>query len=132
MKKMEDSLPEGMQLTVLTDASTFIVQAIAELVSSAMIGGLLAMIIIYLFLGEVMPTLIISATIPLSVIITFNLMFGAQVDMNIMSLGGLALAVGMLVDNAIVVLENIARKKEQGLSLAQSPSSTHRGVAKAD
>ncbi len=120
MKKMEDSLPEGMQLTVLTDASTFIVQAIAELVSSAMIGGLLAMIIIYLFLGEVMPTLIISATIPLSVIITFNLMFGAQVDMNIMSLGGLALAVGMLVDNAIVVLENIARKKEQGLSLAQS------------
>ncbi|NQZ08529.1 MAG: efflux RND transporter permease subunit [Algicola sp.] len=120
MKKLKEQLPDDMELTVLTDASTFISQAIAELVNSALIGGILAMIIIYLFLGEVTPTLIISATIPLSVIITFNLMFGAKIDMNIMSLGGLALAVGMLVDNAIVVLENIARKKEQGLSLAQS------------
>ncbi|MFT4927202.1 MAG: HAE1 family hydrophobic/amphiphilic exporter-1 [Phenylobacterium sp.] len=120
LEKLKEQLPAGMELTVLTDASTFIKQAISELISSAAIGGLLAMIIIYLFLGEVMPTLIISATIPLSVIITFNLMFGANIDMNIMSLGGLALAVGMLVDNAIVVLENIARKKEQGLSLAQS------------
>jgi HAE1 family hydrophobic/amphiphilic exporter-1 len=120
MKKLKKSLPDDMELTVLTDASTFISQAIKELITSAIIGGVLAMIIIYLFLGEVMPTLIISATIPLSVVITFNLMFGAGIDMNIMSLGGLALAVGMLVDNAIVVLENIARKKEQGLSLAQS------------
>ncbi|MCW8880244.1 MAG: efflux RND transporter permease subunit [Kangiellaceae bacterium] len=120
MDKITKSLPENMQLTVLTDSSKFIDQAISELISSAIIGGLLAMIIIYLFLGEFMPTLIISATIPLSVIITFNLMFGAKIDMNIMSLGGLALAVGMLVDNAIVVLENIARKKEQGMSLAQS------------
>jgi HAE1 family hydrophobic/amphiphilic exporter-1 len=120
MEKMQKSLPEGMELTVLTDASVFIKQAISELISSAIVGGLLAMIIIYLFLGEIMPTLIISATIPLSVIITFNLMYGADIDMNIMSLGGLALAIGMLVDNAIVVLENITRKKEQGLSLAQA------------
>ncbi|TQV82909.1 efflux RND transporter permease subunit [Aliikangiella coralliicola] len=120
LKRLEKSLPEGMQLVMLTDASKFIEQAISELISSAIIGGLLAMIIIYLFLGEFMPTLIISATIPLSIIITFNLMFGAKIDMNIMSLGGLALAVGMLVDNAIVVLENIARKKEQGASLAQA------------
>lgn len=120
LNRLKEQLPEGMELTVLTDASTFIKQAISELISSAVIGGVLAMVIIYLFLGEVMPTLIISATIPLSVVITFNLMFGANIDMNIMSLGGLALAVGMLVDNAIVVLENIARKKEQGLALAQA------------
>ncbi|WP_444998189.1 efflux RND transporter permease subunit [Aliikangiella sp. IMCC44359] len=120
LSKIKGTLPEGMTLTVLTDASKFIDQAISELISSALIGGLLAMIIIYLFLGEFTPTLIISATIPLSVIITFNLMYSAKIDMNIMSLGGLALAVGMLVDNAIVVLENISRKKEQGLSLAQS------------
>jgi len=120
INQIKESLPDGMKLTVLTDSSKFITQSISELISSAMIGGVLAMIVIYLFLGQFMPTLIISATIPLSVIITFNLMFGAKIDMNIMSLGGLALAVGMLVDNAIVVLENIARKKEQGLSLAQS------------
>ena len=120
MDRLKKSLPDGMKLTVLTDASEFISQAINELVSSAVLGGLLAMVVIYLFLGQVMPTIIISATIPLSVVITFNLMFAAEIDLNIMSLGGLALAVGMLVDNAIVVLENIARKQEQGLNLWQS------------
>ena len=119
-KIREDVKKEEKELTVLTDSSKFIDQAISELISSAILGGGLAMIIIYLFLGQFAPTLIISMTIPLSVIITFNLMFGAKIDMNIMSLGGLALAVGMLVDNAIVVLENIAKKKEQGLSLAQA------------
>jgi len=120
IKNNKRSLPDGMELTLLTDASEFIDNAISELVWSAAIGGILAMIVIYLFLGQFGPTLIISLTIPLSIIITFNLMFAAKIDMNIMSLGGLALAVGMLVDNAIVVLENIARKKEQGLSVAQA------------
>jgi len=118
--KIKKSLREGMQLTTLTDASEFIDNAISELVVSAIIGGILAMFVIYLFLGQFRPTLIISLTIPFSIVITFNLMYAADIDMNIMSLGGLALAVGMLVDNAIVVLENIARKKEQGLSLAQA------------
>jgi len=117
---LRKELPEDMQLSVQSDASKFINQAISELISSALIGGLLAMVIIYLFLGKFLPTIIISATIPLSVIITFNLMFAAEVDMNIMSLGGLALAVGMLVDNAIVVLENIATKQDQGQSLTES------------
>jgi hydrophobic/amphiphilic exporter-1 (mainly G- bacteria), HAE1 family len=120
LTKLKNDLPESMTLLVQTDASKFINQAISELISSAIFGGLLAMIIIYFFLGQFRPTLIISATIPLSVIITFNLMYSAEVDMNIMSLGGLALAVGMLVDNAIVVLENIAKKQEQGLPLAEA------------
>jgi len=120
LERLNKNLPDGMSLIVLTDNSKFIEQSINELIKSAVIGGLLAMIVIYLFLGQFVPTLIISLTIPFSVIITFNLMFAAKIDMNIMSLGGLALAVGMLVDNAIVVLENIARKKEEGLSLAQS------------
>ncbi|MDH5434389.1 MAG: efflux RND transporter permease subunit, partial [Gammaproteobacteria bacterium] len=117
---LKKQLPENMQLTLLTDSSIFIKQSIDELVSAAVWGGLLAMLVIYLFLGSIRSTIIISATIPLSVIVTFNLMYTAKVDINIMSLGGLALAVGMLVDNAIVVLENIAKKREQGLSLAQS------------
>ena len=120
IETLKKDLPEDMQLSVQTDASKFINQAISELISSALIGGLLAMVIIYLFLGKFLPTIIISATIPLSVVITFNLMFAASVDMNIMSLGGLALAVGMLVDNAIVVLENIATKQDKGQSLIES------------
>ncbi len=120
IEALKKDLPKNMTLSVQTDASKFIDQAITELISSAIFGGLLAMVIIYLFLGKFLPTLIISATIPLSVIITFNLMYSAEVDMNIMSLGGLALAVGMLVDNAIVVLENIAKKQEQGRSLAEA------------
>jgi len=120
LEKIKEELPKGMKLTLLTDASVFIDNAISELVSSAIIGGLLAMIIIYLFLGQFIPTLIISLTIPISIVITFNLMYAADIDMNIMSLGGLALAVGMLVDNAIVVLENIDRKKHSGLSLKEA------------
>lgn len=120
VERLKKDLEEDMKLSIQTDASKFINQAISELISSAIFGGVLAMIIIYFFLGKFLPTIIISATIPLSVIITFNLMFAAEVDMNIMSLGGLALAVGMLVDNAIVVLENIAKKQEEGLSLADA------------
>ncbi len=120
IEKLKKDLPKDMILSVQTDASTFINQAISELISSAVFGGLLAMIIIYLFLGKFLPTIIISATIPLSVVITFNFMFAAEVDMNIMSLGGLALAVGMLVDNAIVVLENIATRQERGQSLSEA------------
>jgi HAE1 family hydrophobic/amphiphilic exporter-1 len=117
---LKKDLPENMQLSIQTDASKFINQAISELISSAIFGGVLAMLIIYFFLGKFLPTLIISATIPLSVVITFNFMYGANVGMNIMSLGGLALAVGMLVDNAIVVLENIAKKQEEGLPITQA------------
>ncbi len=127
----KDDLPEGMNLVVLTDASKFIKQSISELVNSAIIGGLLAMLIIYLFLGDFRPTFIISATIPLSVIITFNLMFASEIDMNIMSLGGLALAVGLLVDNAIVVLENIDKKRQQGLDLVTAAAEGAKEVSGA-
>ncbi len=127
----EMKLPEGMKLVILTDASKFIKQSISELVSSALVGGLLAMLVIYLFLGQFRATLIISATIPLSVIITFNLMYAADIDMNIMSLGGLALAVGMLVDNAIVVLENIDKKRLQGLPFHEAAAEGAKEVSGA-
>ncbi|HFB65372.1 MAG TPA: efflux RND transporter permease subunit [Aeromonadales bacterium] len=131
LKLLEKDLPDNMKVVVLTDASKFIEQSISELRSSAVIGGILAMLIIYLFLGELRPTLIISATIPLSVIITFNLMYAANIDMNIMSLGGLALAIGMLVDNAIVVLENIDRKRQQGLTLYRAAAEGAKEVSGA-
>ncbi|KFZ32081.1 acriflavin resistance protein [Pseudidiomarina salinarum] len=105
-------VPEDYTIRPVYDQAVFISAAIDEVRDSAIIGGLLAMVIIYLFLQRVWPTVIISLAIPISIIATFNLMHGYQVSLNMMSLGGIALAVGMLVDNAIVVLENIARHGE--------------------
>ncbi len=113
-------LGERYKLTVVYDQSTFISNAISEVKSAAIIGGLLAMFILYLFLRSIIPTLIISLSIPVSVIATFNMMYANGISLNIMSLGGIALATGLLVDNAIVVLENIARYKEQGLNVVEA------------
>ena len=117
---IRSKLPPGYELTLIYDQSTFIGDAIAEVKSSAVIGGLLSMLVIYLFLRQAWSTLIIAITIPLSVIATFNLMHAQNISLNMMSLGGIALAIGMLVDNAIVVLENISRYKEQGYSAMEA------------
>ena len=114
LPQLEKALPAGYTLTLVYDQSEFIKQAIDDVKSAAVVGGLLAMLVLYLFLRNVWATLIISISIPVSVIATFNLMYGQGITLNMMSLGGIALAVGLLVDNAIVVLENIARHKEQG------------------
>jgi HAE1 family hydrophobic/amphiphilic exporter-1 len=116
LEELQKNLPAGYQLTLVYDQSTFIKQAIDEVKSAAFEGGILAMIVLYLFLRNVWTTIVISISIPLSVIATFNLMYAQDISLNIMSLGGIALAIGMLVDNAIVVLENIARYKEQGMA----------------
>ena len=110
----QDQLPAGYQLSLVYDQSEFIGQAISDVQSAGIIGGVLAMLIIYLFLRSFWPTLIISVSIPVSIIATFNLMYGNDISLNIMSLGGIALAIGLLVDNSIVVLENIDRKKREG------------------
>ncbi|MEC4725718.1 efflux RND transporter permease subunit [Shewanella sp. D64] len=104
------------ELKVIYDQSEFIESAVSEVTSAALIGSLLSMLVIYLFLRDIIPTLIISISIPFSVIATFNMMYFAGISLNIMSLGGIALAVGLLVDNAIVVLENIDRCKSLGMN----------------
>jgi HAE1 family hydrophobic/amphiphilic exporter-1 len=85
-----------------------------DVISAAIVGGLLAVVILYFFLRNFWSTVIISFSIPVSVVATFNLMYGTNLTLNIMSLGGIALGVGMLVDNSIVVLENIARHRQAG------------------
>lgn len=114
------NLPEGLSFTVIYDQSEFIVNAVDEVKSAAIVGGVLAMLILYLFLGNFFNTIIISLAIPVSIVATFNLMFANDISLNIMSLGGIALAVGLLVDNAIVVLENIARYREKGLNILEA------------
>ncbi len=106
-------LPENMQLKVVENQATFIDQAIKEVVGNALLGGLLAMLVIFAFLRDWASTLIVGVAIPISIIATFFLMAETGVSLNIMSLGGIALATGLLVDNAIVVLENIARWRDR-------------------
>lgn len=107
-------LPADMDVQVLSDQSRFIRSAIDEVRGAALIGGLLAIIILLLFLKSAAATAIIAVAIPVSVIATFAPMFLFGTTLNIMSLGGLALGVGMLVDNSIVVLESIFRCREEG------------------
>lgn len=112
---MEKALP-GFKFTVVDDQGKFISGSIGE-VSNSLIGGiLLAVFVLLLFLRRIGPTLIVSAAIPISIIATFVLMYFTGLTLNIMTLGGLALGAGMLVDNAIVVMENIFRNHESGIS----------------
>jgi hydrophobic/amphiphilic exporter-1 (mainly G- bacteria), HAE1 family len=114
------SLPAGSQLELVYDQSRFISSAIGEVRQAAIIGGLLAILVLYLFLRDARATLITGIAIPVSVIGTFLLMYAYDLSLNIMSLGGIALAIGMLVDNAVVVLESIVRRSEQGLPRAEA------------
>ena len=131
LERIREGLPENMQLVLTYDQSVFIDNAIKEVVSAALIGGLLAILILYLFLRSFTTTLIIGISIPVSVIATFAMMYGGGVTLNIMSLGGIALAIGMLVDNSIVVLENIATKREQGAGQLEAARSGTREVGTA-
>jgi HAE1 family hydrophobic/amphiphilic exporter-1 len=118
---LQKSLPEGVKLLVLSDQSTFIQSAISQVRSNALLGGLLAVLILFVFLRDVRATAIIALAIPASIVTTFVLMFRQGITLNVMSLGGLALGVGMLVDNSIVVLESIVRhRRGSGLSLADA------------
>jgi HAE1 family hydrophobic/amphiphilic exporter-1 len=118
--QLQNDIPSQYQLQLVYDQSRFIANAINEVKSAGMIGGLLAMLILYLFLKNIWSTLIISISIPVSIIATFNLMYGNDISLNIMSLGGIALAIGLLVDNSIVVLENIARHKTKTNNFKQA------------
>ena len=120
LERTQENLPDGMQLQVTYDQSGFIEAAVANVRSAAVFGGLIAIVVLYGFLRNGRATAIVAIAIPVSVIGTFMLMYMNEVSLNIMSLGGIALAVGMLVDNSIVVLENIVRKREQGRDLLQA------------
>jgi len=115
LDEMEKALP-GYTFTVVEDQGNFISGAIGEVRDSLIGGILLAVFVLMLFLRRIGPTAIVSIAIPISIIATFVLMYFTGLTLNIMTLGGLALGAGMLVDNAIVVLENIFRNHEAGES----------------
>jgi HAE1 family hydrophobic/amphiphilic exporter-1 len=128
---INESLPEELELITIYDQSKFISSSVDDVRNAAILGGIIAIIVLYGFLSDSRATTITGIAIPVSVIGTFLLMYINNVSLNIMSLGGIALAVGMLVDNSIVVLENIVRKKEQGESILESAQNGTSEVAGA-
>lgn len=107
--KAQHILPEDVTLTTVSDQSIYILQSLKNASLAAITGAFLAMSVVYLFLGNLRRTLIIGSAIPIAIMFTFVLMGLGGLTLNIMTLGGLALGVGMLVDNTIVMLENIYR-----------------------
>ncbi len=104
---------DDLHLTVISDQSEFIRRSIDSVRASALWGGLLAIVVLYLFLRRRSSTAIVALAIPISVVSTFGLLYFGGLTLNQMTFGGLALGVGMIVDNAIVVLESIVRKREE-------------------
>lgn len=114
--KANSLIPADLQVNTVSDQSVYVEDALRNATYAAMSGALLAMIVVYLFLGSVRRTLIIGTAIPIAMTATFVLMSLRGLTLNMMTLGGLALGVGMLVDSTIVMLENISRHQRRGLS----------------
>ena len=107
-------IPKDVRLEVAYDQSLFITRSIDEVKSTALQGVGLAALVLLIFLRNFRSTVIVALAIPVSILATFNLMYFMDLSLNIMTLGGLALGAGMLVDNAIVVIENIFRRRQLG------------------
>lgn len=114
LKKLEDELPKGIIIKIIYDQSVFIRDSINGVTNSAVLGGILAFLVLMVFLWNFRSSLIIVISIPVSILVVFSLMYMRGISLNIISLGGLALGVGMLVDNSIVVIENIYRHRSEG------------------
>ncbi|NQV87279.1 MAG: efflux RND transporter permease subunit [Woeseiaceae bacterium] len=131
LNALRETLPDEIELVTIYDQSTFISSAVSDVRLAAILGGLIAIFVLYGFLQDARATAIVGVAIPVSVIGTFLLMYTNDISLNIMSLGGIALAVGMLVDNSIVVLENIVRKKERGEGIVDAAQNGTSEVAGA-
>lgn len=106
-------IPPEISWDTIRDESFFIRASIRSVATAAIAGGLLAMLIIFIFLGNIRKSLIIGLTLPVAIVATFLLMTAAGLTLNVMSLGGMALGVGLLIDNGLVLLENIFRHHQQ-------------------
>jgi HAE1 family hydrophobic/amphiphilic exporter-1 len=115
VEELQELLPEKVRLTVIFDNAMFIRQSIDSVLNNMVTGAVLAMGILLLFLRSFRTTLIIGLSIPISIISTFVLMYFTGETLNLITLGGLALGIGMIVDNSIVILENIFSYKQRGL-----------------
>lgn len=120
MKEMKNELPADVKTDVVFDSSDFIKTSIDSVIQNILIGGLISVAILLLFLRSVRATLVIGLSIPIAVISTFALMYFTGETLNVLTLGGLALGIGMMVDSSIVILEHIYSYRQRGFSLYES------------
>ncbi len=133
LAKLDQVVEENSDLsyTVLMDQGIYINLIIDSVLSNLLSGGILAILVLWLFLKDFRPTLIIACSIPISILTAIVLMYFTGITLNMISLSGLALGVGMLVDNSIVVIENIYRLRQKGKSLLEAAIEGARGVGLA-
>lgn len=131
LEQLKTLVPPDVELTTIDDQSQFIRHAISDVKLDAVIGGLLAVLIIFLFLRDGWSTFVVALSLPTSIVTTFFFMDQLGLSLNVMSLGGLALATGLVVDDSIVVLESIAKARERGLSVLQAAITGTREVSMA-
>lgn len=112
--RTQDLIPSDIHIDAVGDQSTYVRHALRNAAMAAASGAILAMLVVFLFLGSLRRTLIIGTAIPLAILVTFVIMDMGGLSLNIMTLGGLALGIGLLVDNTIVMLENISRHQRLG------------------
>ncbi len=124
-------MPPDVTLTAIDDQSQFIRHAISDVKLDAVIGGMLAILVIFLFLRDGWSTFVVSLSLPVSIITTFFFMGQLGLSLNVMSLGGLALATGLVVDDSIVVLESIAKARERGMGILEAAIQGTREVSMA-
>ncbi|WP_282267619.1 efflux RND transporter permease subunit [Stenotrophomonas sp. PS02298] len=120
LETIRKEMPKDIEMTMVEDQSVFIRHAIKDVKIDAVIGGLLSVLIIFLFLRDGWSTFVISLSLPISIIATFFFMGQLGLSLNVMSLGGLALATGLVVDDSIVVLESIAKARERGMGILEA------------
>jgi len=120
LAQMNSELPEGVNLNVVIDTSEFIQEAVDSVIQNILLGGIISVLILLLFLKSIRATIVIGLSIPIAIISTFSLMYFTGETLNILTLGGLALGIGMMVDSSIVILENIYSYRQRGYSLFDS------------
>ncbi|MFH0739142.1 MAG: efflux RND transporter permease subunit [Candidatus Omnitrophota bacterium] len=136
LKLIEPLLEKDVKIIITSNQAESIEQAVEQVKSSLNMGGLFAFLVLFLFLRQISTNIIISSCIPISVLLTFSLMFFSNLTVNVMTLSGLALGVGMLIDNAIVVLDNILKERDKLLGdpdrlkeAALNPQETAKGIS---
>ena len=117
LERMTKELPQDIKITELFNTTDEIEDSLNQVVSTAISGAVLAVLILFIFLRSIKPTLIIGISIPVSIVVTMMLMYFAGLTLNLMTMAGLVLGIGMLVDNSIVILENIYHYREKGAKL---------------
>ena len=114
LASLRADLPSDVELAIVEDQAEFVQQSIQNVMLNGAVGGVLAVLILFVFLRHLPATLVVATAIPVSIVATFVPIYFSDITLNLVSLGGLGLGIGMLVDNAIVVLESIYRRRQEG------------------